>query len=84
MFFSFNCAGNPVGSNTVDYIVVAGGGGSGYTMEAVVAVLEVLENQKVLQLLTASPLASATALPVSVTTYPITVGGGGAGGISPF
>jgi hypothetical protein len=28
---------------------------------------------------TASPLASATSLPVSVTTYPITVGGGGAG-----
>jgi hypothetical protein len=30
---------------------------------------------------TASPLATPTSLPVSVTTYPITVGGGGTAGI---
>jgi hypothetical protein len=27
--FTVTCAGNPLGSNTVDYLVVAGGGGTG-------------------------------------------------------
>src|SRR6056300_234889 len=28
--FTVTCAGNPLGSTTVDYMVVAGGGGAGY------------------------------------------------------
>jgi hypothetical protein len=47
-----------------------GGGGAGGYRES-----NVLLHQVVIT----SPLASATALPVSVTAYPITVGGGGAG-----
>jgi hypothetical protein len=48
--------------------------------EEVVVVLVVLENlHNLLVLIQLSPLASGSALPVSVTSYPITVGGGGAG-----
>jgi len=80
--FVVSCAGNPAGSDTVDYLVVAGGGGGGtgrggggggggYRLGTSVP--------------GAPPLASS-ALPVSATTYPVTVGGGGtgAGPGSPF
>jgi hypothetical protein len=76
--FCVSCAGNPVGSNTVDYLVVAGGaggaagsggGGAGGYRESVPSPAA----------WTASPLANpGGALPVSVSPYPITVGGGGA------
>ena len=75
-------AGNPGGSDTVDYLVTAGGGGGGggdgthgggggggggYR-----------ESVPSPAAWTASPLASpGGALPVTATTYPITVGGGG-------
>jgi hypothetical protein len=84
--FTVSCAGNPLGSNTVDYLVVAGGGGSaagggsegggaggagGYRESSGAAS----------GCYTASPLgACVSALPVSASPYPITVGGGGAGG----
>jgi len=63
----------------VDYLVVAGGGGGvgggggagGFR-----------ESKNPAGPWTASPLASATSLPVSVSAYPITVGGGGSGGPS--
>jgi hypothetical protein len=71
--------GNPLGSNTVDYLVVAGGGGAGggggggaggYRESSGAAS----------GCYTASPLgASVSALPVSVQGYPITVGAGAAG-----
>ena len=75
--FQVTNAGNAQGSNTVDYLVVAGGGagqpfigagggGGGFR----------LSNS--LSLSGQSPLATPTGLPVSVQTYPITVGGGGA------
>jgi len=78
--FCVSCAGNPFGSDTVDYLVVAGGGaggnnggggggGGGFRMS----------NSTSMPAPTTSPLASPTGLPVSATTYPITVGGGGAG-----
>jgi hypothetical protein len=76
--FSVLNAGNPAGSTTVDYLVVAGGGGSGGGgggaggyRESYCATTS--------GCYTASPLASATSLPVSVTAYPITVGAGGVG-----
>jgi hypothetical protein len=66
----------------VDYSVVAGGGsgtpnisgggGAGGYRESHCATVS--------GCYTASPLASATSLPVSVTSYPITVGSGGANG----
>jgi hypothetical protein len=68
----------------VDYLVVAGGGGGGSGngsanggagaggyRESYCATTS--------GCYTASPLASATSLPVSITAYPITVGGGGTG-----
>ena len=87
--FCVSCAGNAAGSTLVDYLVVAGGGGAygnkfhntagagagagglrasadTYTIGAAPAAPKV-----------ASP---AVALTVSVSGYPITVGGGGAGG----
>ena len=82
--FQVTCAGNPSGSTTVDYLVVAGGGGGanafagggggagGYRESSGGAS----------GCYTRSPLgACVAALPVSVQTYPITVG---AGGTSPY
>jgi len=91
--FCVSCAGNAAGSNTVDYLVVAGGGGGrgnrgdsdgmagagagGYRESSGTAS----------GCYTVSPLgACVSALPVTVIGYPITVGGGGSGGpgSSPF
>jgi len=76
-------AGSPPGSTTIDYMVIAGGGGgaigewggggggAGGYRESVPSPAA----------WTGSPIASpGGALPVSVQGYPITVGGGGAGG----
>jgi hypothetical protein len=77
--FTVTNAGTPAGSNSVDYLVVAGGGaggggkgggggGAGGFRESVPSPAA----------WTASPLANpGGALPVSVQGYPITVGGGG-------
>ena len=75
--FSVLNAGNPAGSTTVDYLVVAGGGGSGGGGGGAGGYRE-SKCATTSGCWTASPLASATSLPVSVTTYPITVGAGGA------
>jgi hypothetical protein len=82
--FSVSSAPTPA-NNVVDYLVVAGGGGNGVgsgggagggggaRMSSGVAS----------GCYTASPLGSCvSALPVSITTYPITVGGGGTGATS--
>ena len=82
--FQVTDAGTPLGSTTVDYLVVAGGGGgggdgaggggaggyreSGGTASGCYAVSP----------LGSSP-SSVAALPVGVQTYPITVGAGGVG-----
>jgi hypothetical protein len=56
--------GTPIGSTTVDYMVVAGGGGSSlYALGAGGA----------------GGFRMSTALPVSVATYPVTIGAGGVG-----
>lgn len=83
--FTVTSVGNPFGSTTVDYMVVAGGGGGGrggageggggggaggYRESSGTASGSY----------TVSPLGSGvSALPVSVTSYPITVGAGGPG-----
>jgi hypothetical protein len=82
--FAVSNAGTSSGSNTVDYLVVAGGGagavgewgggggGAGGYRESSGAASGSYS---------ASPLgACVSASPVSVQTYPITVGAGGAGG----
>jgi len=87
--FCVSCAGNASGSSTVDYLVVAGGagggagsdnsgggGGAGGYRESPGTASGSY---------TVSPLGTspAVALSVPATSYPITVGGGGAGGIQP-
>jgi hypothetical protein len=84
--FCVSCGGNAAGSNTVDYLVVAGGGagatiasnntgkggggGAGGYRESSGAASGCY---------TVSPLGSGvSALPVSATAFPITVGAGGA------
>jgi hypothetical protein len=79
--FCVSCAGNPAGSTTVDYLVVAGGGGGGGAEQAGGGGAGGFRNSNGygLPAPTMSPL-SGSSLPVSVTSYPITIGGGGSGG----
>jgi len=92
--FVVSCGGNPTGSATVDYLVVAGGGGGGgsgftgggggYGSGAGGAGGYRESSGAASGCYTVSPLGSCvSALPVSATTYPVTVGGGGAGGPTP-
>ena len=86
--FTVTCAGNTVGSNSVDYLVVAGGAsggasnisgnGSGGGGGGAGGYRE--SSGTASGCYTASPLGTCVAaLPVSVQGYPITIGGGGAG-----
>jgi len=87
--FAVSCAGNAQGSNTVSYLVVAGGGGGGGS-EAIADPTAVTgggggaggyrEGKASSDCYTASPLNAPSGLPISVQSYPITVGGGGAAG----
>jgi len=75
---------NPTGGpSNVDYLVVAGGGGGGSANSGGGGGAGGLRESHLAATsgcYTASPLATPTSLPVSVTGYPITVGGGGPGG----
>jgi hypothetical protein len=78
--FTVTNAGNPGGSNTVDYLVVAGGGSGGGRYGGGGGGGGYRESVPSPAAWTASPIANpGGALPVSVTGYPITVGGGGTG-----
>jgi hypothetical protein len=79
--FAVTNAGNPLGSNSVDYLVVAGGGGAGQNRSGGGGAGGYRESSGVASgCYSVSPLgACVSALPVSATTYPVTVGGGGAG-----
>jgi hypothetical protein len=81
--FTVSCAGNPLGSSTVDYMVVAGGGGSGRCRGGGGGAGGYRESSGAASgCYSVSPLgACVSALPVSATGYPITVGAGGAGGV---
>jgi len=88
--FTVTSAGNPSGSTTVDYLVVAGGGGGGTGPSPGPATGHgggggaggYRESSGAASgCYTASPLGSGvSAIAVPVQDYPITVGGGGAGG----
>jgi hypothetical protein len=82
--FCVSCAGNPGGSTTVDYLVVAGGGGGGqYYGGGGGAGGARMSAGTSSGSYTVGPLgACVSALSVPVAPYPITVGGGGAGGPS--
>jgi len=79
--FVVSCGGNPAGSDSVDYLVVAGGGGGG-NKRAGGGGAGGLRIGAVTPSPCHSPLVT-TGLSVSATTYPITVGGGGAGAGNP-
>jgi hypothetical protein len=73
--FVVSTVGNPVGGGgTVSYLVVAGGGGANGGGGGAGGFREGLGLN---DSYTGSPLRSPTGVPVSVTTYPVTVGGGG-------
>jgi len=72
--FVVSCAGNFLGSNTVEYLTVAGGGGGGFSNGAGGGAGGFRQNY---------PSPTTAGLPVTATSYPITVGGGGSGGSSP-
>jgi len=78
--FCVSCAGNPAGSATVDYLVVAGGGsGGGQIAGGGGAGGARMSSGTASGCYTASPLgACVSALPVTAQGYPITVGAGGA------
>ena len=88
--FCVSCAGNSGGSNTVDYLVVAGGGGGGRDCFPGPGPRQgsggggggfrVSNSVGCIPAPTMSPLVSATGLTMTATAFPIAVGGGGAGG----
>ena len=76
--FTVTAAGSPGGSDTVDYFVVAGGGGGGGAGGGAGG-FRLSNSTGCVPAPTMSPLVAPAALPVTATTYPITVGAGGAG-----
>jgi hypothetical protein len=79
--FTVCSVGNPAGSDTVDYLVVAGGGSGGTWGSGGGGAGGFRESGGTASgCYTTSPLGSCvSALPVTATGYPITVGGGGTG-----
>src|SRR5210317_1977960 len=69
------------GPSTVDYMIIAGGGGGGKGCRVGgggAGGYRESHSTPVSGCYTASPLATPTGITVSATTYPVTVGGGGA------
>jgi len=83
--FTVTAAGNgptvPTGGpNTISYLVVAGGGGSGPAHWAGGGGAGGFrEGRDIGPSYSASPLVNPTGLTITATTYPVTVGGGGSG-----
>jgi hypothetical protein len=79
--FVVSSIGNPAGSDSVDYVVIAGGGGgnSDWSGGSGAGGMRLSASTYC----GGHPIATPTALPVSATTYPITVGGGGSAGSGP-
>jgi len=77
--FVVSCAGNPAGSDKVSYVVVAGGGAGGKMRGGAGGAGGYREGKApAFDSYTASPLVAPDGLPVSVQTYPVTVGAGAA------
>jgi hypothetical protein len=71
--FAVSCAGNPAGSDTVDYLAVAGGAGGGTNYGGGGGGGGYRTNYP----------SGCTGIPVTTTSYPITVGAGGVGAPNP-
>jgi len=69
--FVVSCGGNDIGSNSVEYLVVAGGGGGGAGYYGGGAGAGGFRQNY--------PSPTTAGLPVTATSYPITVGAGAAG-----
>ena len=78
--FTVTNAGNAVGSNSVSYLVIAGGAGGGSGLGSGGGAGGFREGKASTDCYTASPLNAPAGLPVTVQGYPITVGGGSSGG----
>ena len=78
--FTVCSTGNPLGSDTVSYTVVAGGGGGGSEHGGGGGAGGYREGKASTDSYTASPLNAPAGLPVTAQAYPIVVGGGGPGG----
>ena len=78
--FAVTNAGSPLGSDKVSYLVVAGGGsgGGGNGLGGGGGAGGFREGKSSFDCYTASPLNAPAGLPVIASSYPITVGGGGA------
>ena len=77
--FCVSAVGNAAGSNTVDYLVVAGGGSGGGRYAGGGGAGGFRESSGSVTCYSSSPLGSSvSALPVTATGFPITVGAGGA------
>jgi hypothetical protein len=81
--FQVTSVGNAAGSNKVSYVVVAGGGGAGGDGGGGGGAGGFREGKCTADPYTDSPLDAGAGLPVSATTYPITIGAGGSGGAQP-
>jgi hypothetical protein len=74
-----NAPTNPLGGpSTVSYMVIAGGGGTGGDRAGGGGAGGFREGRDIAPSYTASPLVSPTGLTITATTYPVTVGAGGA------
>jgi len=76
--FCVSNAGNAAGSNTVSYMVIAGGGGGGTGRGGGGGAGGYRESKSPACSYTASPIAATGGLAVPVAPYPITIGAGGA------
>jgi hypothetical protein len=83
--FCVSCAGTPVGSNTFDYLVVAGGaGGGGYGGGGGAGGVRASSTTYTIGCAPAAPrTACVAAISSAAQPYPITVGAGGAGSTAP-
>jgi len=88
--FCVSNEGTPLGADTVDYFVVAGGGGGNGTNNpnfggggGGAGGFRISNSTGCVPAPTTSPLVAPAALPVAAQAYPITVGGGGVGGVLP-
>jgi len=81
--FAVSVAGAGAGPSVVDYLVIAGGGGGGRDDGGGGGAGGYRESHStpVSGCYTASPVATSTGITVTATTYPVTVGAGGAGGV---
>jgi hypothetical protein len=83
--FAVSQVGNPIGGGSnVDYLVVAGGGGGSSVNSGGGGAGGFREGKSSpAPSYTASPLVAPAGITVTATTYPVTVGAGGSGGIFP-